>query len=313
MVPAMNAFVLSDVRQADARAWFAYGGLLLVGAAADFAVTQFPADMPVWMPWDFSWPVFLVTSLSLGWWALGLARLPKSERPPLWRNVCFVLGVLSSYAVLQTHYDYLSQHLFLFHRFQHLVLHHAGAFLIALGMSGRAIRAGMPSFLRPVFDSRAVRGTVDFIQHPVIAPVLFAGLIYLWLIPDMHMRVMLDINLYNVMNWSMAIDGIFFWTLVLDPRPSPPARLGYGWRALMVLAVEPPQAVIGAILTLSGTDFYAVYHICGRILPISAISDQHYGGLILWIPSSMMSLAGVLIVLANMFMNEERGRYAPKA
>ncbi len=312
MVQPMTALALSDARQANVREWLAYGALLLVGGGLDFAVTQYPADMPFWMPWDFSWPVFLVTSLSLGWFALGLARLPKPERPPLWRNLSFVLGVLLTYAALQTHYDYLSQHMFFFHRLQHLVLHHIGAFLIALGMSGRAIWAGMPQFLRPVFGSRPVQSSVDFIQHPVIAPVLFAGLIYLWLIPAMQTRVMLDVNLYNIMNWSMAVDGIFFWTLILDPRPKPPARLGYGLRALMVIAVEPPQMAIGAILSLSGTDFYEVYHICGRILPISALSDQHYGGLILWIPSSMMSLLGMLIVLANMFMNEERGRYAQK-
>ena len=291
--------------------WIGAGAILLGGACLWLACRYIPADLPVFFPWEFSWTVYLSTTLSLFWFGLGLARTPKIERPPLWRNVCFVVGVLSIYAVMQTHYDYLSQHLFFFHRLQHLVLHHAGAFLIALGASGSVIWRGMPAVLRPLFGSRPVRAMVDFIQNPFVAPTLFVGLIYLWLIPAMHMRVMLDVNLYDIMNWSMAIDGIFFWTLILDPWPKPPARLGYGWRAIMVLAIEPPQAAIGAILSLSSTDLYEVYKICGRVLPISGLTDQHYGGLVLWIPSAMMSLFGVLVVLANMFMNQERGRYAP--
>src|SRR5205085_6788647 len=117
---------------------------------------------------------------------------------------------------------------------------------------------------------RPVRATVDIIQHPVVAPVLFVGLIYLWLIPQFHTRVMLDVNLYNIMSASMTIDGIFFWCLILDPRPKPPARLASGVRALLVIAVEPLQMVLGAILSLSSMDYYPVYRICGRIWDIAA-------------------------------------------
>lgn len=67
----------------------------------------------------------------------------------------------------------------------------------------------------------------------------------------MHARVMLDDNLYDLMNWSMAIDGIFFWRLVLDPRPKPPARLGLGVRALLVCVVVSPPILVGALLVLT--------------------------------------------------------------
>jgi len=151
---------------------------------------------------------------------------------------------------------------------------------------------------------------VDVIQHPAVAPVVFVGLIYLWLFPAIHARVMLDVNLYNLMNWSMAVDGIFFWCLVLDPRPRPPARLGTGLKALLVAVVVPPQILVGALLALTSKDIYPVYRICGRILPISALTDQHYGGLILWIPSSMMSVVALLLILNNLRLNDERAEKA---
>jgi|SRR5579871_3187331 len=289
----------------------AYSGLLLLGSAISIVCRFFPADLPVWMPWEFSWPVFLVTALGLSWFVLGLARLSDASRPAVWRQVSFVLGVLLVYAVLQTHFDYFAQHMFFIHRAQHFVLHHIGAFLIALGMPGEAIRAGMPNLVRRrVFDATPVRKAVDVIQHPAVAPVLFVGLIYLWLIPAFHTRVMLDLDLYNVMNWSMAIDGIFFWSLILDNRPRPPARLGFGLRALLVIAVEPLQMALGAVLSLSSTDYYPVYRICGRLWDIAALSDQHYGGLIIWLPSTLTSLAGMICVLVFMRLDEEKLSHA---
>lgn len=290
--------------------WLGYGALLAVGAVFYVVCREYPADLPVWMPWEFSWPVFLLTGLVLAWFLRGLRWMQPSERPPVWRSILFVVGVLASYAVVQTRYDYLSQHMFFFHRFQHLVLHHLGPFFIALGGAGPVIWRGMPRFLKPLLRSRPVRGAVDFIQHPAVAPVVFVGLIYFWLIPDLHERVMLDINLYKLMNWSMAVDGIFFWSLILDPRPKPPARLGLGIRALLSAVIVPPQIVIGALLALTSKDIYPVYNICGRLLPISAISDQHYGGLILWIPPSMMSVIALLLVLNNLRIADEKAEAA---
>lgn len=292
------------------RGWIAFGAAMVAGAVLSVICGYFPAELPFWMPWEFSWPVFVATALSLGWFGLGLMRLPQSARPQLWRRVSFVLGVLAIYAALQTHIDYYAQHMFFVHRAQHFVLHHIGAFLVALGMPGRAIWAGMPEFLKPVVGSRPVRKTVDIIQHPAIAPVLFVGLIYFWLIPDFHTRVMLDARLYDVMNDSMAVDGIFFWCLILDSRPSPPARLGFGLRALLVIAVEPLQMALGALLSLSSRDYYPVYSICGRFWDIPALSDQHYGGLIIWLPSTMTSLTGMLCVLAAMYYHEEKKAHA---
>ncbi|HLY07222.1 MAG TPA: cytochrome c oxidase assembly protein [Rhizomicrobium sp.] len=304
----MSTFSVAEASFAnrDRGAWLAYGGLLGVGASLSVACRFFPADLPFWMPWEFSWPVFLVTALSLYWYISGIVRLPRAARPSLWRQGAFFAGVIAIYAVLQTRVDYYAQHMFFVHRAQHFVLHHIGAFLVAIAMPGEAILAGTPDFLRPVVCSKPVRRIVDVIQHPAVAPVLFVGLIYLWLIPAFHTRVMLDLDLYNAMNWSMAIDGIFFWSLILDHRPRPPARLGFGMRALLVIAVEPLQMALGAVLSLSSTDFYPVYRICGRIWDIPALSDQHYGGLIIWLPSTMTSLAGMICVLVFMRLSEER-------
>lgn len=286
--------------------WLWYGALLALGALLYLVCRFFPADLPFWLPWEFSWPIYLAIALTFAWFVRGLKILPKAQHPPLWRLACFVLGVASFWIVLQTRIDYYAQHMFFVHRWAHFVLHHFGAFFIAMGMSGGVLWAGMPDFLKPVIASRPVQAALSFLQHPVMAPFLFVGLLYFWLIPGIHTRVMLDANLYELMNWTMAINGVMFWSLILDSRPKPPARLSHLMRALLILVIELPQMVLGAILSLTERDIYPVYTICGRVLDMTALNDQHYGGLIIWLPGTLTSFAAMIVVLVTMRLNEEK-------
>ena len=283
-----------------------YIAVLLLGTALYTICRFWPADLPAWMPWEFSWGEYLATALTFIWFGRGLTALPKDRHPPLWRLACFVAGVASFYIVLQTRIDYYAQHMFFVHRWAHFVLHHAGAFLIAMGMCGEVLWAGLPGFLKPIVKSRTVQATMNFLQHPVMAPFLFVGLLYFWLIPAIHTRVMLDANLYALMNWTMALNGVMFWSLILDSRAKPPARLSHLMRALLILVIELPQMVLGAILSLSMHDIYPVYTICGRVLDITALNDQHYGGLIIWLPGTLTSFAAMIVVLVTMRLNEEK-------
>jgi putative membrane protein len=215
---------------------------------------------------------------------------------------------------LHTRLDYFFEHEFFMHRLQHLVLHHLGPFFIALSYPGAALRAGIPfawrqRFVRPALQSPVVRKLLDVVMHPVVAVTLFVGLIYFWLLSPIHFVAMLDWRLYRVMNWSMVIDGLLFWWLVLDPRPAPPARLSPGKRVLVVIAAIPPQIVLGAFIFFTPHELYPIYSICGRAFTwLSPMRDQQIGGLLLWIPGSMMSVIGALIALRHWMRLSARGR-----
>lgn len=282
-----------------------YVGLLVLGAALDIISRLFPASLPVWLPWEFSWPQYLLVGLVLIWFFRGLRGLPKAQHPPIWRQIAFVAGVFSFWVVLQTGIDYYAQHMFFVHRWAHFVLHHAGAFAIAMGMSGPVLWAGMPDFLKPIVTARPVQAVLSVLQSPIVAPFLFVGLLYFWLIPAIHTRVMLDANLYELMNWTMAVNGVMFWSLILDARAKPPARLSFLVRLLLIIVIELPQMVLGAILSLSEHDIYPVYTICGRVLEMTALNDQHYGGLIIWLPGTLTSFAAFITVLVTMRLHEE--------
>ncbi len=234
----------------------------------------------------------------------GLRRTRGDEKSPgFWRNAAFLIGLSSSYAFLQTHLDYLSQHMFWIHRLQHLVLHHAGPFLIALSNPLQTLNRGTPDWLRrgffvPLWHNPLTQALYRLVQNPFVAPVLFTGLIGFWLMPSIHFKAMLSLARYDAMNWSMLVDGLLFWWLIVGPAKSTNLKpLGYGTRIVILWLIMLPQIAIGAHIALSKSVLFSVYSVCGRAWPIDPLTDQKLGGLITWIPAAMMSVVGALVLL----------------
>ncbi|HWF45980.1 MAG TPA: cytochrome c oxidase assembly protein [Bryobacteraceae bacterium] len=272
--------------------------LVVIGFVLWWLCTDRAAVMPFWAPWDFSWVEFASTWLVIWWFVRGVGRTAAARRPLLARWISFLVGTLAIYLVLDTHFEYAAQHMFVLNRIQHVVMHHFGPMLIALSWPGATIARGMPRGLRALLLHRLVLCAVNFVQQPILAASLFVGLIFFWLIPAVHFRAMLDSRLYTLMNWSMVVDGILFWCLLLDPRPSPPARTSFAVRAMLSIGVMFPQILGGALIAFSQHELYPSYGLCGRLSPgVSASADQTLGGLVIWIPTAMMSVLAIMLIL----------------
>lgn len=265
-------------------------------------------------PWE---PAPLVQLAIWGALALYIAGCWRGARPGIWRSLAFATGLAAFYAVTQTGLDYYAQYLFYAHRGQHLVLHHLAPFLVALAAPAPVLAAGLPHGLRGRWrgwrehpSARWLALPYRCLQQPVVAGVLFVGLIYLWLIPSVHFDAMLSADLYWLMNASMAVDGLLFWWLIFargDGRLTP--NLSFGKRVALLVAIVPPQILAGAVMVFSERNLFDVYSVCGRAFPISPMTDQQLGGLLTWIPPSMMSVIAVLVLLAMRF-NELAGEAA---
>ena len=264
------------------------------------------------LPWEFSPSVLLCCAVAVLVFAHGSRNERRAGRPVSWiRQAGFYLGVAVLYVPLQTHYDYLAQHMFWIHRLQHLLLHHIGPILIALAVPWTVMAAGLPAGWRTplggLWRSASVRLAYRIVQQPVVASLLFVGLIYFWLWPDIHFTAMLNATEYKIMNWSMALDGLLFWWLMLDPRTRDEgAQMGIGARIPTVLLLMLPQILIGAYLSLDNHVIYDVYAVCGRLWPISPVTDQQIGGLLTWIPPGMMSVVTALVLLRRWMLEDGR-------
>lgn len=278
-------------------------------------------DLRYLLPWQFSPTVFVTCAIAVALYVRGLVALRRHGSPVgFWRAFTFLLGVVLNYAVLQTYVDFLAQHMFWIHRLQHLILHHVGPVLIVLAAPGPVLRAGTPAriarWLRsiPRWVRRPAQVLFRILQHPLIAPTLFVGLIFFWLTPSIHFTAMLDTRRYLLMNWSMLVDGILFWWLMLAPRQvQGSAAIGYGTRLVILSLVAVPQILLGAYITLHSTPLYDIYAICGRAWAISPLDDQQLGGLLTWIPAAMMSLVGILVVLHHILHDPEATAVRPRA
>lgn len=259
------------------------------------------------LPYRFSLLAVTVFPLAALGYAAGRRRLAGVPGcPGGWRTLAFYAGLLLSYVVLHTRFDYYGQFVFFMHRGQHLVLHHLGALLIALGNPIPVFKTLVPrKFSRSAWYYRAPAALMRVVQNPAVAALLFVGLIIFWLIPSIHFAAMLSQPLYLLMNWSMLVDGVLFWLLLVDPRPPAVSRMPRYWvRLLMIWFTMVPQIVVGAMLTFSHHEWYDIYAICGRAIPIPGDRDQVLGGLLTWIPPAMMEVAVALIVLSMMLGRE---------
>jgi putative membrane protein len=263
-----------------------------------------PSLVTLLTPWEFSPTILVACAAAAALFWRGLRRRRQAGLATgAGRTLSFYVGLVLTYGVMQTYVDYLSQHMFWVHRAQHLVLHHLGPFLIMLAVPHEVLGWGLPGRLRdgvllPLWRSRPLRLLYRLVQNPLVSPLLFVGLIFFWLTPSIHFDAMLSASRYKLMNWSMLVDGLLFWWLVLDPRPPREhGTLGYPARILMLWAIMLPQIAIGAHIALSKSVLYDVYGVCGRAWPVSPLVDQATGGIVTWIPAAMMSVLAILLVL----------------
>lgn len=251
------------------------------------------------LPYDFSPLTVLSYMLVMGFYGVGLFRMPEQDRPGALRIFAFTLGVMICYAVMQTRFDYYAQYMFFVHRGQHLILHHIGPILIALSNPLPVMRFWFAEISpRWKHALRPLGWIYKVLQQPFIALFLFVGLIYFWLWPSIHFDAMLSRNLYWIMNWSMLLDGLLFWWLIFDPRPPAiTSSLGYGKRILILAVAGVLQMLLGAGIVFSRDMVYDVYEVCGRAWPLDPEVDQFLGGLLTYIPPAMMSILGILLIL----------------
>jgi len=282
-------------------------GICVAAVATDLLCRFFPARLPYVFPFIFNAPVFLGVWFALLWYARGLKRMAAETRPGRVRRLCWWFGVLSIYFVLQTRFEYLSQHLFSLNRVQAVTISMAAPFLIGIAWPGEVLALGVPGWVLELCRGEAVRRIGRVLFHPVVAMALFLLSSDIWLIPSVHFAAMINPGLYAFMNLTCMAGGMIFWLVVLDPRPKPLSRLSFITRAALGFLVMFPQIAISSYIALTTRNLYSFYTLCGRIFPaMSPAYDQMLGGMIQWIPPGMMNTAALLLALNAMRLADDK-------
>jgi len=279
-------------------------GIILAAIVVDLVCRFVPAPLPYVFPFIFNAPVFLGTWFVLLWYFRGMTATPLAERPGWVRQTFFLAGVISIYFVLQTRFEYLSQHMFFLNRIQGVTIGMFAPFFIGIGWMNEVLARGAPGWVVNACREFGRRfGGVLF--HPVPAMAIYLVTSDIWLIPSVHFAAMIDPALYAVMNLTCLAGGLLFWLVVLDPRPKPASRFSYLTRAATGFLVMFPQIAVSSYIALTDQNLYSFYTLCGRIFPsISPAYDQMLGGMIQWIPPGMMNTAALIMALNSLRLSD---------
>jgi putative membrane protein len=255
-----------------------------------------------WSAWTFTGDVVAASLLIATVYAIGSARRFRvAEALAWWRHAAFIAGLATISLALQSPVDAVAERLFLMHQVQHLLLRVIAPMLIALSWPQGILVAGLPPTLRrawlaPIAGSSLVRAIFRTIGHPVAVTAIFVGSLYFWQVPRFHNIALLSEPVHYGMHVSMLVAGVLFWSRVFDHRAAPQG-LRYGVRLMMLWLVILANIVIGAYTTFKSTVLYNAYDVQGRLFGYAPLADEQLGGVVIWIPGSMMCVVAVLIVI----------------
>jgi putative membrane protein len=257
------------------------------------------------LPWQFSpttLTAVLVTAIAYG---RGVSRAYPAVAAR--RRSMFYVGLLLIYVALQTGWEYYAGHMFFVLRLQHFVLHDLAPALLAGAMPGNALARGLPRPMQAPLRAieGALRQPIRLLRNPCAAVVLYVAGLLIWLWPPLSLYVMVSNWLFELMSLTVLATALPFWSLVLDPRPHPVARAKPGCRVAMLYLAMMPMVLAGVSLALAQRDWYPVYAVCGRFLPVAPVADQQLGGVIMWLCGSALFGAVFLTVLGRNLAQEE--------
>jgi putative membrane protein len=249
------------------------------------------------MNWNFEPTVILgivlacaAYGLSAGQWR---GRFPGSAPLNRRQTVCFALAMLSLVVALLSPIDVLADHsLLLMHMIQHLLLTLVMPPLLLLGLPGW--------MLRPALRVPLVLPALRRLTRPIPAFIAFNAVFALWHAPALYEATLQSEAIHLLEHFMFMATALLTWWPILGPLPEVP-RASYPLQVLYLFLQSIIPTVLGGIITLAPDVLYPTYLNAPRVWDLSAAEDQQWGGLIMWIPGSLIYLTALTAVFFTWF------------
>jgi putative membrane protein len=125
--------------------------------------------------------------------------------------------------------------------------------------------------------------------RPLLAAVIFAGLLWLWHSPAAYDLTFVSTPIYWTMHVTLIGAAIWLWSelFAADGRRAVPAVAA----ALIAMVA---MSLVGALITFSPRPIYAPHAVTTVAWGLSQLEDQQLGGAIMWVPGGVVFLAAAL-------------------
>ena len=200
----------------------------------------------------------------------------------------FAAGLATIFMALLSPIDVLADLLFTMHMIQHMLLIMVAPPLLLLGLP--------KPLLRWLIVKTRLRGVLGGLTYPLLAYVLLNANLLAWHVPALYEAALRNPLIHDLQHALFFYTALFFWWRVIDPTGGwfplwnwPPAK----WVYLIVAA--PPSYVLGAILWASSSVWYTFYAQVPRLWDLSALQDQRYAGMLLWLHGWMYLMASMIV------------------
>ncbi|NJN82762.1 MAG: cytochrome c oxidase assembly protein, partial [Caldilineaceae bacterium] len=101
--------------------------------------------------------------------------------------------------------------------------------------------------------------------------------------------------------------AMLFWWHVVGAAPRVHGAFPVWGRMALAIAVVPFNMMAGVAISFAERPIYTYYESVPRIWGFSVMQDQMLGGIIMWIPGSMMFILATLVLLSNLMKKAEDG------
>ena len=187
---------------------------------------------------------------------------------------------------------------FAVHQVEFLALRIIAPMLIALSCPGMVLLRGIPGWLRErVFRRGPPLAVRRILQRPAPVLLFYLASLFFWAIPGFQDAALTNVGVALLLHFSLFASGLLFWSRIVDARTGPRA-IGHGARLLMLWLAILGQIAVGAATALKSTVWYPAYG--------DRLSDEVVGGILLWIPASMLMLLALLFVIHSWGRHETR-------
>ncbi len=221
---------------------------------------------------------------------------------------CVALAVALSPPV-----DEWSDRLFAAHMAQHELLILVAAPLAALGAPLIAFLWALPSPTRRSIVSAIRRPAVVAIWAALTAPatvwILHAVALWIWHLPSLYDAALESETIHAFQHLSFFGTAALFWYGMAHGRYG---RSGYGVAVLYIFATAVHSGVLGALLAFSPHLWYPHYASTARAFGLTPLEDQQLAGLLMWVPGSIVFVAGGLFFFGRWVRASSR-RPGPRA
>jgi len=242
--------------------------------------------------------VLLPLAISAALFVAGCMRLGGSTGRGL-RIGAFGLGWLALVLALLSPIDTRGADLFSIHMIQHEVLMLVAAPLLVLGEPLPVFLWAFPAAARRSIGSACRLSTVQTIWTALTRPLsgwlLHAAALWGWHAPSLFEAALEHPWVHTLQHLTFLLTALLFWNGLLRSRSTG----NDGASVLYLFTTTVHSGVLGALITCATHPWFPHYRETAPAFGFSALEDQQLGGLIMWIPGSLVYVGIGLFFLAR--------------